>query len=186
MEPVRRIVGGRRADTVARLLDAAVEELRVVEYQDLSVRSVAKRAGVSPATAYTYFSSKDHLVSSIVWRKVQELSDQDGAATPTEGGHDELHHVVRSITRVFSEEPELSKAYTSALLADDPEVRRLREQIGAELARQLSGTLEPARGEVSGAVTMAFVGGMLLAGMGYLSFDDIADRLEAMARLMQA
>ena len=46
---------------VHRLVDAAVEELHRTGYEGLSVRNVAKRAGVAPATAYTYFSSKDHL-----------------------------------------------------------------------------------------------------------------------------
>ncbi|SNR85589.1 transcriptional regulator, TetR family [Haloechinothrix alba] len=170
MEPVRRIVDGRRASTVQRVLDAAVEEIRAVEYGDLSVRSVAKRADVSPATAYTYFSSKEHLVSSVVWRTIQEATSsvEEGA---------ELHDIVRSITGVFAGEPELSRACTSALLADDPEVARLRDEIGAECARSLSSALRPMPSNAVDSVTMAFVGGMVLAGMGYLPFDAIADRL---------
>ena len=32
---------------------------------------VAARAGVSPATAYTYFASKDHLFAELFWRLVE-------------------------------------------------------------------------------------------------------------------
>lgn len=178
MEPVRRIVGGRRADTVQRLLDAALEEIRAVEYTDLSVRSVARRADVSPATAYTYFSSKDHLVSSVVWREIQQVTSSFTEDT-------DLHEIVRRITDVFANEPELSRACTSALLSDDPEVERLRDQIGTELATSLSralGALPPAS---VNSVTMAFVGGLVLSGMGYMPFAELADRLTEMVRQLQ-
>src|SRR6478672_5858664 len=72
-EPVRRHLSERQADTVARLTDAAVEEVRGTGYEGLTVRNVAKRAGVAPATAYTYFASKDHLVAELFWRRLQQL-----------------------------------------------------------------------------------------------------------------
>ncbi len=180
MEPVRRIVGGRRADTVQRLLDAALEEIRAVEYGELSVRSVARRADVSPATAYTYFSSKDHLISSVVWRKIQET-------TSTFDDDTDLHEMVRRITDVFADEPELSRACTSALLGDDPEVKRLRDEIGTELARSLARGLGSLPPTAVNSVTMALVGGLVLSGMGYIPFDEVADRLtELVDQLRQA
>ena len=36
-----------------------------------SPSAIAKRAGVSPATAYTYFSSKDHVLAEVLWRRTQ-------------------------------------------------------------------------------------------------------------------
>ena len=30
----------------------------------------SRRAGVAPATAYTYFSSKSHLVAEVFWRRL--------------------------------------------------------------------------------------------------------------------
>lgn len=170
MEPVRRIVDGRRADTVQRLLAAALDEVRAVDYGDLTVRSVAKRAEVSPATAYTYFSSKEHLISSVAWRKMQEAiaSIEDGTS---------LQEIVRGITAVFADEPELSRACTSALLADDPEVARLRDEIGAEVTKSFSGAIGAVPPAAIQSVQMAFVGGLVLAGQGYLEFDQLADRL---------
>ncbi|GAA5125793.1 TetR/AcrR family transcriptional regulator [Haloechinothrix salitolerans] len=178
MEPVRRIVGGRRADTVQRLLDAALEEIRAVEYGELSVRSVARRADVSPATAYTYFSSKDHLISSVVWRRIQDVTSSFTDDT-------DLHDMVRRITDVFADEPELSRACTTALLGDDPEVTRLRDEIGTEMAKSLSRALGSLPPEAVNSVTMAFVGGLVLSGMGYIPFDEVADRMVDMVRQFQ-
>jgi AcrR family transcriptional regulator len=169
MEPVRRIVDGRRADTVQRLLDAALEEVRAVDYGELTVRTVAKRADVSPATAYTYFSSKDHLISSVVWRRMREVTSSfaDGASQSD---------IVGGITAYFAEEP----AATSALLADDPEVARLRDEIAGEVTRSFAGVLGNVTPTTTESVLMAFVGGLVLAGQGYLAFDQIADRLAAL------
>jgi AcrR family transcriptional regulator len=178
MEPVRRIVDGRRADTVQRLLDAALEEVRAVDYGELTVRTVAKRADVSPATAYTYFSSKDHLISSVVWRRMREVTSSfaDGAS---------LADIVGGITAFFAEEPELSRAATSALLADDPEVARLRDEIAVEVTRSFASVLGDVTPTTTESVLMAFVGGLVLAGQGYLGFDQIADRLAAMVEQLR-
>jgi AcrR family transcriptional regulator len=63
MSSSTRMLTGRRADTVERLVDVTVAEVAEAGYDGLTVRSVARRAGVAPATAYTYFSSKGHLVA---------------------------------------------------------------------------------------------------------------------------
>ena len=55
----------RQEETFRRVLVAAREMLRESSYADLTVRAVAKRANVAPATAYTYFSSKNHLVAEV-------------------------------------------------------------------------------------------------------------------------
>ena len=49
------------------------DEVEEVGYAGLTVRIVARRAGVAPATAYTYFSSKDHLLAEVLWRRMQAL-----------------------------------------------------------------------------------------------------------------
>jgi AcrR family transcriptional regulator len=184
MEPVRRIVDGRRADTVQRLLTAALDEVRAVPYSDLTVRSVAKRADVSPATAYTYFSSKEHLVCAILWQQVQDLPAPP--AKPRRSPAAALADAVRGITEVFTREPDLSRACTTALLTDDPEVRRLRNQIGAELLRRVGDAIGPMSPTARETFTMAFVGALVLAGTGYMTFDDLPRRLGKVTDLLLA
>ena len=69
-ESTRRRLTAQQAETVARLTDAAVDVLNADGFDGLTVRVVAKRAGVAPATAYTYFSSKSHLVAEVFWRRL--------------------------------------------------------------------------------------------------------------------
>ena len=56
-----------------QLVRATGEEVEEVGYAGLTVRNVARRAGVAPATAYNYFSSKDHLLAEVLWRRMQAL-----------------------------------------------------------------------------------------------------------------
>jgi AcrR family transcriptional regulator len=184
MEPVRRIVDGRRADTVQRLLSAAIEEVRAVQYNELTVRSVAKRADVSPATAYTYFSSKEHLICAILWWQLQDLPTPP--ARPRRSPSAALADAVRGITELFTKEPEVSRACTTALLADDPEVRRLRDQIGTELLRRVGDAIGPMSPTARETFTMAFIGALVLAGTGYLSFEDLPRRLGKVTDLLLA
>lgn len=182
MEPVRRIVDGRRADTVQRLLTAATDEVRAVPYNDLTVRSVAKRADVSTATAYTYFSSKEHLVSAILWQRLQDLPAPPDRTRRSPSAA--LADAVRGITEMFTQEPALSRACTIALLVDDPEVRRLRDQIGAELLRRVGDAIGPMSDTARETFSMAFIGALVLAGTGYLSFDDLPRRLSKVTDLL--
>lgn len=182
MEPVRRIVDGRRADTVQRLLTAAIEEVRAVSYNDLTIRSVAKRADVSPATAYTYFSSKEHLICAILWSQLQNVPASPVRARRSPSAA--LADAVRGITEVFTKEPELSRACTTALLTDDPEVRRLRDQIGTELLRRVGDAIGPMSPTARETFTMALIGALVLAGSGYLPFEDLPRKLGKITDLL--
>jgi AcrR family transcriptional regulator len=63
----------RQEETFRKVLTAGIEMLRESSYADLTVRAVAARAKVAPATAYTYFSSKNHLIAEIYLDLVQKV-----------------------------------------------------------------------------------------------------------------
>lgn len=181
----RQELNPRQAETVERLLAAGLEELRSVGHEALTVRTVAVRAGVSPATAYTYLASKGHLFAELFWRHLTS----DEARTPS--GTDRIERVqqaVRELTARIVAEPELAAAVTPALLGSDPDVRRLRLRIGGEFVVRLEAALrdpdspeEPVDPAVLEALVLAFSGGLLQAGMGLMTYDDMADRLASVA-----
>ncbi|MEU9023190.1 helix-turn-helix domain-containing protein [Actinomadura sp. NPDC048394] len=188
-EPTRRRLTPRQADTVRRLTDAAVEEVRDTGYEGLTVRNVARRAGVAPATAYTYFASKNHLITEVFWRRLSALPPvEPGGPAETGGDRDvtgRVERVLREIALLVSDEPELAAACTTAMLGTDPDVRELRARIGAAIRTRLRDALgdhdDPA---VLGALELAYSGALLHAGMGYTSYTRMADRLAEMARLI--
>ena len=75
---------------------------------------------------------------------------------------------------LVADEPELSAACTTALLARDREVRALRDRIGAQIHRRITDALGDDRDEaVVRALDLAYSGAMLQAGTGHLAYDEI-------------
>jgi AcrR family transcriptional regulator len=182
-EPVRRHLSERQADTVARLTDAAVEEVRGTGYEGLTVRNVAKRAGVAPATAYTYFASKDHLVAEVFWRRLQTQVPTEPAADA--GAVTRVTLAIGDLAGLVGDEPELAAAVTTAMLASDPDVERVRDQIGVEVAERLTRALGPDLDEARlDALQLSLWGAMLSAGMGYFPHAELAERMSSVVAIV--
>jgi AcrR family transcriptional regulator len=182
LEPTRRRLTAKQADTVDRLGRAAIDLLRKEGFAGLTVRRVAAEAGVGAATAYTYFSSKEHLVAEVFWRRLA-ASPPASHASPEPAVR--VVEVLRHIALLVADEPEFAGAVTNALLGRDPDVEVLRQRIGRDIHDRLADALGP---EIDPAVIdsleMLYSGALVRAGMGYASYGDIAARLEKSARLL--
>lgn len=179
----RQLLSGRQQRTVAALIDAGLEELRDEGYEQLTVRSVATRAGVTHTTAYTYFSSKAHLVAEIYWRRLQSIPEP--ATRPDQDLAERVRASLAGPALILADEPALAHAALSAMLTTDVEVERLRNQIGADLADRISRGAGPeVDPRVVDALLLAFSGAMLQAGMGYFGFSEVVDRMAAIAKLV--
>jgi AcrR family transcriptional regulator len=181
----RRHLTDRQARTVDRLTEAAVAELTEGEggYGALTVRGVARRAGVAPATAYTYFGSKEHLVAEVFRRRfeAQEPPSSDPGRSPVARATD----VLLGFALVVADETELAAACTVALLADDPEVAELRTRIGREMRRRLTAAVGSGADPVAlQALELATTGALLQVGTGHLAYDAIPTLLAGVADLV--
>jgi AcrR family transcriptional regulator len=181
-ESTRRRLTARQADTVRRLADAAVEEVRQVGYENLSVRDVARRAEVGAATAYTYFASRDHMLAEVFWRRLQALPEIDLAEPSAKA---RVTAVLTELALLVSGEPELAAGCTAAMFGTDPDVRQLRVKIGMEIHRRLD-TAAGQGNPVTGLLELAYFGAMVQAGLGYTTYGRMADRLaEAVEFIMR-
>lgn len=175
----RKHLSPRQARTVEGLVEAAVAELRESGYADFSVRDVASRAGVAPATAYTYFASKEHLVAEVFWRRFRAQEHDLRADDPLT----RVRSVLGAFGLVVADETELAAACTVAVLAEDPDVRDLRERIGTELHRRLVDALGPgADPAVIRTLRFAVSGALLQVGTGHLGYDDLPALLDELTR----
>ncbi len=163
-----------------RLTDAAVAEIRAVGYQDLSIRDVARRAEVAAATAYTYFASKDHLLTEVFWSRLQGLPAVDPAAGEAK---DRVIGLLTNLALLVCAEPELAEGCTAAMFGTDPNVRQLRVKIGAEIHDRLD-TAAGCGNPAVGLLELAYFGAMVQAGLGYASYGRMADRLAEAAELI--
>lgn len=149
----------------------------------MTIRNVAQRAGVAPATAYNYFSSREHLVTELFWRRL--ISTPGASVDRRRSTLSRVGDTLRAITTVVADEPELSAACTQAMLSSDSEVALLRARIGAEMHRRVVAALgEDARPAVVRSLEIAISGAMLQTGMGYLTYDNLSDRLTETAALL--
>lgn len=182
----------RQQQTVDRLLEACAGELADVGPDRVTVRTVAARAGVSSATAYTYFDSKDHLFAELFLRHLETHPSPrvDGDATAR------LQAVLRAMAADLAAAPAVAAAATRALLGSDPAVGQVRTRIGAQYVHRLRAALGD--GDHDGGhdgghdpalldTLLATVLGLLLqAGMGALTYSEMGERLaSAVAVIMR-
>lgn len=167
----------RQEETFRKVLAAGIETLREKGYADLTVRAVAARAKVAPATAYTYFSSKNHLIAEVYLNLVQQVPYFTDVNDPMSS---RVEQVLRHLALVVADEPEVGAACTVALLSGggDPAVCAARDRIGAEIHRRIASAIGPGadHGTVA-ALEMAFFGALVQAASGQFTYHEVADRL---------
>ncbi|GFG65001.1 TetR family transcriptional regulator [Mycobacterium kubicae] len=170
----------RPGQTIRKVLDAGLRELRESSYANLTVRAVASRAGVSPASAYTYFPSKSALVAAVY---LDLLRDRPLHTDTNDTTKTRVSATLRDMALVVADEPELTAACAAALMADDPAVTPLREQIGEEVSRRIGAALGPGWPRaVKSTLQMTLFGALMMAR--YLTYQEIAGQLDDAVNLI--
>lgn len=164
---LRSDLSARQGATLDLLLSSAREELRESGFSELTVRKVAARAGVAPATAYNYFDSREHLVAEVFLWVLCEMPIQRPALATVAGAKS----YARSLARTIAAEPEVAAAATGALLSSDAAVVRLRPAIQDRLMggfnAHLRGVATRTQIEI---IELSLSGALLRAGLGYLDY----------------
>lgn len=174
----RRSLGPRQAATVERLLESVETLLQDEPFGAVTMRTIAKGASVSPATAYTYFTSKEHLVAELLWRRLQAVVDptRDASNDPVE----RCTAVLSDFATLVADEPYLARACSESLIADDPDVHTVRDLIGVEMHRRLI-TAAGAGASPDAIFTLELVvsGALIRAGTGHAGYRELPDQLAA-------
>lgn len=172
----------RQEETFRKVLVAGMDMLRESSYADLTIRAVAGRAKVAPATAYTYFSSKNHLIAEIYLDLVSQVPFF------TDVNDSRLRRVqdtLRSLALVVADEPEFAAACTTALLSTDTAVRVVRDRIGAEIHRRIKSALGPRIDpRIVEALEMTYYGALVHAGSGTLTYQQVTKRISYTVALL--
>jgi AcrR family transcriptional regulator len=177
----REWLSTRQSTTLNALLDAGTVEVRERGYEKITIRGVAKRAGVTHTTAYSYFTSKEHLVSEIYWRQVKALPPalaRQGASLM-----ERVRIALEAPTAALAAEPELSRGLLVAIMGDAPDIRRLRELVGRELVHRLTMALAPVEDlELVETLLIAYSGATILVGTGNQDYLSVMRRVETVVR----
>jgi len=120
--------GGRTARTAAAVYAAAIEELSTRGYDDVSIETIAARAGVHKTTLYRRWHTKAELISHALARAARSR-----IRVPDTGSvESDLRDLARSVREVLFDPR--GAAITRALLAGaatSPEIRHLMDEYWA-------------------------------------------------------
>jgi AcrR family transcriptional regulator len=165
-----------------RVLDATVDLLREVPYSGITMRSIAKRAGVSHGEICAYFRSTDAIVAEIYLERLRAaplVVDVEQSARARIAGQ------FSQLVMLLADEPGIAAACSSALICDEPSVRAIRQRIHAELQRRVRTVLRSgAWPEVAETLEFGLLGALVLASCGSGTFTENADDLASVVAVV--
>jgi len=170
-------------DEIARpLLDATVDLLREVPYSSITMRSIAKRAGVSHGSICTYFRSKDAIVAEIY---LERLRAAPLVVDVEQSARARIAAQLSQLVMLLADEPGVAAACSSALICDEPSVRAIRQRIHAELHRRVRTALRSgAWPEVAETLEFGLLGALAQASCGSGTFLENADELASVVAVV--
>jgi len=119
-----------------RIIDAAGELIQEVGIEELSVRMIADRAEVSPATVYNLFQSKAAVLFRLYQRRVTFLEEQ-ATLTKSANALDHIFDTAALVADLYRKDPRFYRAFIGLRLDLRPESLPVREAPGVHLWRRL-------------------------------------------------
>lgn len=186
-----RSLSATKAATRRRLLDAARDLATEGGYDAVTMRAVAQRAGVTPPTAYQYFSSRDHVLVDVL----VDLADGTTAVVTARPSRrrEPVERTVATLRRVVTrmdDEPQLFVALIRAYISGAPEVRHARGAMQSSMRdwidSALGSAVVPERDTVVAVLEAVLFSGLVSLVVGGRAPGDIGDDLERAARLLLA
>jgi AcrR family transcriptional regulator len=157
------------------VLDATVELVGEVPYSNITMRSIAKRAGVSHGEARAHFRSKDAIVAELY---LDRLRAAPLVVDVEECAQARIAAQFSQLVMLLAEEPGLAAACSSALICDEPSVRASRQRIREELQRRVRTALRSgAWPEVAETLEFGLIGALVHASCGAGTFRQTAEDL---------
>lgn len=161
------------------------------EGSSVSMETVASAAGVSRATLYRYYTSREHLLAEVTLAAGRTMISFLRANPPpgTTVG-EQLEALCRTVTAVAGENEQLLASCVSNLSSEDPAVleayREIEELVSGMLGSVIDG-LAPAKGSmIQTTVFRYLLGSFVLATTGKLEYAEVAEDLTALCRLLLA
>ena len=148
-------------DLPAACLSAAMELLEESGETALSLRAVARRAGVSPAAPYRHYADREALVSAVAALGYRELAERLAAAHPSPSTPEQLTSVAVAYVQFALERPALFR-----IMFGEPCDRDNDERVAATAAvslylREIVRRVFPeADGDAMATATWALVHGL--------------------------
>lgn len=184
-----RALTPRQAATRDRLREAAVALSGSKPFDEVTMRDIAREAGVSPATAYTYYGSKEHLLAETYAEFVDTLT-QRLRARPPRGATvlDRVRSVIRRATEGVGGSPELATAFTRSVASSDASAAMIRPRIEGAFRDWLDLAIGPAditdRGGIIRTLELTLYASMISRANGQTTTAEMQETLDDTARIL--
>jgi len=175
----------RRAAALAAARAIAAES----GYEDVSMREIAQRSGVSRATLYRYFSSKDQLLTEVSLDVSASLRE-DLEARPSRAATaaERVTEVFARVLGALAREPKLLAALLRSFFASDPDVDSLASEVkrfgGIFVDAGLAGSGVPNGAEIArvlGPISLAMA---IRISSGHSTLEQAVEEIRCAVRLL--
>jgi AcrR family transcriptional regulator len=185
-EPVDGATGG---EAQRRAIAAARELAEEGGYEAVQIRDIVARTGLSSATIYRHFSSKDHLIAAAQLEWNRTLPAARRRLPPGGSAADRVAALLHRTCLAFGRAPNLGKALMLALGSPDPGVRACR----AEADQLVTATIRDAIGDglpdpdvVLLPLGLAWQGALFSWAHDQLTIDEVDELLQRTVHLLFA
>ncbi len=180
----------------ARLTDAVIEMVGEYGPERLQMRDVAERSGVALATAYRYFSSKDHLLAA-AWadwqRRLTDRVRSETASGPKRGDAGEtvadrvVAYVHREL-RAFQRQPNFARLVVYVQASTEPFASEELAALGTDnmtvLRSLMDGVPEEVARPAGKAINAVFGTGLASWITGRIALSEVFTSVEEVTRLV--
>jgi AcrR family transcriptional regulator len=182
--------GARRARRRHQILHAAIELLEAGEYDKIQVRDVAEAAGLSLATIYRYFDSKEQVYSAAILQWSNEFFERvearGGGGGSTDG--ERLRSIIRNTLRTLERWPQFIRAVTILDASTDGNAQAHLQAFydkNLHALRLCVHDLDPRSAKTAVmVVNSVYSTGVRLWAQQRLLIEDVADQLERAVTLI--
>jgi AcrR family transcriptional regulator len=158
-------------DLRVALVSAAMELLEESGETDLSLRAVARRAGVSSAAPYRHYADREALVSAVAAVGYRELAGRLAAAHPSPSTPDQLARVATAYVQFALERPALFRIMFTEPCDRDNDERIAATAVVSQYVRSIVERTFP-QGDAEALATAIWA---LVHGLAFLYLDGKLD-----------
>lgn len=178
----------RQLDRHRRVLEAAHELLATAPPQEVQVKDIAERAGVSLAAIYHYFSSKDHLLGEALVGWAAGLGEGARRRSLPKDPAERFAELIRRGVRAYRRQPQYAELFLFVAASRDPHaiecMGRLSQHVGGAMADALSYLDDATAQDVQRIVGNAWTGGLFECVHDLSSFAELERSMAAACRLL--
>lgn len=170
-QTIHRRLDARQLDVRARILDAARQLIHEMGHESVGMELIATTAGVSRATMYRYFASKEHVVcqAALDWghQVAARIPTAIAASAPIGAIDVAIEHVVHEAA---SDLP-MVRATMASVLAQGPVADEFRLAVREMFQALLAGVVDNMPESLD--LSMRLLGRVFFADLALLSVDDL-------------